>query len=106
MTGPMDEILMSLNWYGVAMTTSSKDARPGSCSAESWLLDVVTWYGRGRNDGSLATCVTDVFRRTRAPDAFTILSKICQLPPAMDIAPSGAVATMVSRPWMFARLEA
>ena len=43
---------------------------------------------------------TVVLRRTSALDARAKPSKICQLPPATDMAPSVTIQTIVSNPWI------
>ena len=48
--------------------------------------------------GSVAMEVTLVLRRRVAPDALIMPSKICQLPPSMNMAPSAAMQTIASRP--------
>lgn len=52
------------------------------------------------DESSFVIEVTVVPRRSAASDAFIMPSKICQFPPTMDIAPSVAIQTIVSRPWI------
>lgn len=47
--------------------------------------------------------VTLVLRRTLAPDAASMPAKMRQLPPRADMAPSVAMQTMVSKPWIWPR---
>ena len=45
-----------------------------------------------------AILLTVLLRRRVALEAFTMPSKICQLPPSICCAPSAAIQTIVSRP--------
>lgn len=47
--------------------------------------------------------VTEVLSKRLAPDDFIMPSKICQFPPLMDMAPSIAMQTIVSKPWIWLR---
>ncbi len=51
-------------------------------------------------DFDFETEVTVVLRRVVALEALSMEEKICQLPPSICIAPSTAMQTNVSRPWM------
>lgn len=52
---------------------------------------------------SLDMDVTLVLRRTLAPEASSMPAKIRQLPPSTDMAPSVAMHTIVSNPWICPR---
>lgn len=47
---------------------------------------------------SLVMVVTPVLSRRVAAEFLIMLSKICQFPPRMDMAPSPAMETIVSKP--------
>ena len=88
---------MEANWRGAARITVSKGSSFVSSApvTESEVL-VLTEY----LDLDFEMEVTVVLRRVVADEALSIPEKICQLPPSICIAPSMAMQTIVSRPWI------